>query len=394
MKKINHLLFSGKIPFKSTGTSMLPILYPDDIIYFKKIPFSKIKVNDIVVFKKNSQLITHRVIYKNKKHVITKGDNNPKSDGKIFPKQIIGKVYQIKRNDQIIKPETLYLIQSTHYFEEIVKIKKEFDRQKINYVFLKGLPLHLYFEGAHPSRLYADCDVLIDKTDFAKAEKILFKYGYQKADTALSFLQKKLKNKESENTYWKNINGFGVVFDIHLEVVFMMTQLGDLNPLYSQKLIDQMTKEFLQTRQKIKILGEQFWILNFDFLIVYLALHLFHHNFTGAFRYQFLDTVVRKYQILKIKNQKYLSNIKNIINKYQINNFVYPAFYLLKKYYQTPLPPLFLKFIKPLHFYTFTLLHLYTFTRLYKINIFNDEPRVNAGIKRFLNLFFLSPNPL
>ena len=29
-----------------------------------------------------------------------------------------------------------------------------------------------------------------------------------------------------------------------------------------------------------------------------------------------------------------------------------------------------------------------------KINIFDDEPRIKAGITRFKNLFFLSPNPI
>ncbi|MGB9707692.1 MAG: signal peptidase I, partial [Microgenomates group bacterium] len=109
---INKIIQNLSLPLKSQGQSMFPLLQENDIVFFKKIPFSKIKINDIIVFKKNSQLITHRVIYKNKKYLITKGDNNPKSDGKIFSKQIIGKVYQIKRNGQIIKPETLYLIQS------------------------------------------------------------------------------------------------------------------------------------------------------------------------------------------------------------------------------------------------------------------------------------------
>ena len=195
-KILNKLLKLKTLPLKSTGESMLPILYENDVVYFKKITFSEIKVNDLIVFKKKNQLITHRVIYKTKNYLITKGDNNLNSDGKIYPKQILGKVYQIKRNGQIFKPETIYLIQSTHYFSEIVKIKNQFDKEKINYVFLKGLPLHLYFEGTHPKRLYADCDVLVDKRDFDKAEKILFSFGYQKADTSLSSFQKSFKIKK------------------------------------------------------------------------------------------------------------------------------------------------------------------------------------------------------
>jgi signal peptidase I len=380
-KKLLHL---KTLPLKSTGQSMLPILRPNDIVYFKKTPFLKIKVNDLIIFKKKNQLITHRVIYKTKKYLITKGDNNPNSDGKIYPKQILGRVYQIKRNGQIFKPETFYLIQSTHYFSEIIKIKKEFDKENINYVFLKGLPLHLYFEGKHPQRLYADCDVLIDKKDFQKAEEILFSFGYQKADTSLSSFQKKLQDKKVENAYFKTINGFTVVFDLHLEVVFMMTQLGKLEALYPQKLIDDLTEEFLKTKRKIKINNEKFLILDTCYLILYLALHLFHHNFSGAFRYDFLDKVIKKSKI-SIKSWQ---EIVLIIKKYQLNNFVFAVFFLLKKYYKTSVPPLFIRSIQPINPLTRKLIN-----KLTKINIFNDESRIRAGIKRFLYLFIFSPSP-
>ena len=388
MEKIfKKLLRLKSIPLKSTGQSMLPILRPNDIVYFKKTPFLKIKVNDLIIFKKKNQLITHRVIYKTKKYLITKGDNNLNFDGKIYPKQILGKVYQIKRNGQIFKPETFYLIQSTHYFSEIIKIKKEFDKENINYVFLKGLPLHLYFEGTHPKRLYADCDVLIDKKDFQKAEEILLKNHYQKAELHWSKTAKKMQKKELEATFYKKTNQFIITFDIHLQLVDLsIVHLGHFNELYPQKLIDDLTEEFLKTKRKIKINNEKFLILNNYYLILYLSLHLFHHNFSGAFRYDFLDKVIKKSKI-SIKSWQ---EIALIIKKYQLNNFVFPVFFLLKKYYQSPIPKNFFKKIqpKPLH-------NVYTmFTQyLHEINIFNDESRIRAGIKRFLYLFIFSPSP-
>jgi hypothetical protein len=364
---------------------MQPILWQNDIVYFKKTAFSKIKVNDMIVFYQKKQIICHRVIYKTDKYLVTKGDNTLLPDGKVYPGRILGKVYQIKRNGRFFDPQTLYLIQSTHYFNEIIKIKNEFDRQKINYLFLKGLPLHLYFEGEHPKRLYADCDVLVDQKDFNRAEKILYRFGYQKGDTSLSSLQKKLKDKEVENAYWKTINNFSVVFDLHTEVVFMMTQLGKLDQLYQQRLINQLTEEFLATKKKIKINDEQFLILHFEFLILYLALHLFHHNFQGSFRFQFFDIVVRKSKL----NARNWHKIGETIAKYQLNNFVYPVFYLAKKYYQTPIPNFFLKQIQPVNRLTRKLTNKLSLT-----DILTEEPRLKAGVNRFKNLFFLSPNPL
>lgn len=386
MKTLLSLIKSQKsFPLKSHGQSMFPVLQENDIVYFKKISFSTIAVNDLIVFRKKRQIICHRVIYKGKSFVIIKGDNSFKNDGKIYKRQILGRVYQVKRNGRFFNPETLYLIQSTHYFNEIVKIKSEFDRQKINYLFLKGLPLHLYFEGAHPKRIYADCDVLIDKKDFEKAQKILLKFGYKKADTSLSSLQKKLKDKEIENAYWKVINGFSVVFDLHTEVVFMMTQLGKIDCLYSEIKIDQLTNDFLSVKRKVKINNRHFFILDKNILILYLALHLFHHNFAGAFRYQFLDTVIRKH---KRRLKSIYSQIKKLVQEYELEGFVYPVFLLLKKYYKTPVPANFLIEIKPKKKYQLW----YINTKVLKKNIFDDQTRIKAGVERFVNLFILSSN--
>ncbi|MCM8788057.1 MAG: nucleotidyltransferase family protein, partial [Candidatus Omnitrophica bacterium] len=240
----------------------------------------------------------------------------------------MGKIYQVKRNGQIFNPESLYLFQSTHYFEEIVKIKNEFDRQNINYVFLKGLPLHLYFEKTHPKRIYLDCDVLVAPRDFDKAQKILFQLGYKKAQTELTPQHEKLKDKQIENAYYKIINGFSVVFDLHLEVVFMMTQLGRLEALYPQKLIDRLTGEFLKTKRQVKINNEFFWILNTKYLILYLALHFFHHNFGGGFRLAFLDRIIRKVcqsEFTWTSQPKIFKQVQDEILRYQLQNFLYPV---------------------------------------------------------------------
>ena len=360
----NSLLKNIRFIAVTEGVSMTPFILARDGLFIKPQSFKKLKVNDIVVFQRKNKLITHRIIFKNDKNCITKGDNKLISDGLIDPKQIIGKVYQIKRNKKIINLETQYLLQSTLYFQEIIKIKNAFEKAGVDFVFLKGLPLHLYFEKTHPKRIYADCDVLVAKKDFPKTEIIIKKFGYRKNDG---------KNKQVENNYIKFINGFAVIFDIHLEAAFLMTQFSGLEALYPQKLIDQLTVDLLNNKRPIKINGEKFFILNSKFLILYLALHLFHHNFRGAFRYQFLDKVIRSSHL---KNKDWQC-IDKKITEYRLGNFVYPVFILLKKYFKTSIP----YFVRvgrdrPLH-----------------LNIFNDQPRLQAGINRFKNIFSLSPSP-
>lgn len=403
MKKILEKIIKKQLkkqpfPLISVGESMIPLLYPQDKVYLQSVVFSAIKVNDIVAFKKNGQLICHRVIYKGKNYLIAKGDNGFQIDGKIKPKNILGKIEEVKRGGKIFNLNFLYLIQSTHYFEEIVKIKKKLEEAKVNFVFLKGLPLHLYYQGSHPRRFYADCDVLVEKKDFEKAQKILFSFGYQKVDTGLSSTHKKLNTEKVENVYSKKIKDWWVSFDLHLEVVFMMTQFGGLEALYQQTFIDRLTEKFLNNKKQIIINREKFFILNSKFLIFYLALHFFHHNFQGAFRLEFLAAVIKK----EGRKKKIWQEIGAAINDCNLNNFVYPAFVLAKKYYQLHIPKRFLREIAPKNNLTFKLLRLadkigvftyYPLIKPRKINIFKEAPRIKAGVWRFLNLFFLSPSP-
>ncbi|MFA5770290.1 MAG: nucleotidyltransferase family protein [Patescibacteria group bacterium] len=351
---------------QADGESMLPLLHPKDLVNYQRISFSKIKTNDLILAFKKNLAFTHRVIYKTDKYLITKGDNNLESDGKISPNQIIGRVISVKRKNKIIDPEMVYLIQSSLYFKEIVKIIDTFEKNNINYVFLKGLPVHLYYEKSHPRRIYQDADILIDKPHFEKAVEILTKFGYRSADSSLSPIQKKFKDKIVEIAFYKIVNGFPVVFDIHLDPAFMMTQIGNLEALYPQKLINELTQEMLKNKKEIKVNNKKFFILNSSFLILYLALHFFHHNFTGAFRLEFLDLVIRK--------NNYLMNdrLRDSIKKYKLQNFVSPVFYLLKKYYQTP--------------FLFSTYHPHI---LYRSSSIFDS----SGIKRFLLLFSLSPFP-
>jgi len=386
---INFVLYKkNKFSLKARGSSMLPLLKSGDLVYYQRINFSKLLINDLVLVKKQNFFFTHRVIYKTPKYVITKGDNNLESDGKVFPKQIISKVIKVKRGSRELTPESLYLIQSTHYLQEIVKINTAFAQKGLKYLFLKGLPLHLYYEKAHPRRLYADCDVLVNSKYLSLATKILKKHGYQQANKELSAGLKKIKNYEPELVFYKKLaSGFMVTFDLHQELVFQMTELGKLNNFYSQNMLSQFTSAAFFKKRLIRLNKASYPIFSANYLILYLALHLFHHNFEGAFRYQFLCEVIKKESG---KARFSWAEVEMLIKKYRLQSFVYPVFVLLKKYYFAKLPSKFLQSIKPQ-----SQLQQKVVTRIIKnTDIFSTEPRIKAGIRRFTYLFLLSPESL
>lgn len=284
----------------------------------------------------------------------------------------------------MIDKNKLYLIQSTLYFQEILKIKKTFEKENIDFVFLKGLPLHLYFEKTHPKRIYGDCDILVAKTSYIKTGQILNSCGFKKSNTSYSFLHHKLKNKLTEAEYKKTIRGIPIVFDIHYEVVFLMNQLGKLDSLYPQKFIDKLTEVFLETKKAVTYQNEKYSILNTQYLILYLALHFFHHNYKGIYRLELLEEIITN-QSKKINWRKLEKDIKY----YNLLNFIYPAFIILQKYFKSSIPTKFLDSIKPQQDKLD-----YIGKKIMAADILGEEDKLQAGINRFKNLFFLSPNPL
>ncbi len=396
MKHIITLLKKkSSFSLQAEGISMLPLLWPGDTVYYRKIRFGRLKINDVVIAIKSNRIFIHRVIYKKGNYVVTKGDNNMESDGKIYNRQIVGSVYQFKRQGRIIHLDSLYLLQSSYYFEELVKLNRKFEKGKINFLYLKGLPLHLYIEKSHPKRIYADTDILIDKKSWKETLNILEKDGFSQAETSLSTLHKILKNKETEVLYYKTTGSITISLDVHLEAGFLFSQLGRLDELYSQRYLESMMNEFIITKQYISIQKIKFPILSNEWMIIYLSLHFYHHNFRGAFRLELIDKVINKVlkadkeSVVRNKEKNIWNNMSKKITKYRLQNFVYPVFSLAKKYFNTTIPETFFSSIKP-DGYKFR----YIQKNIINAKIFNDESRISAGVNKFKNLFFLSHTPI
>jgi hypothetical protein len=161
-----------------------------------------------------------------------------------------------------------------------------------------------------------------------------------------------------------------------------MTQIRDISPLYSKKKITEMSNNFLNQKKIIKIASNNFPILSENNMLIYLSLHFFHHNFRGIFRMEFLHIFIKtNYQ----KNIVW-ADIMNKINHYEIVNFIFPVFILLKKYFQTPIPSYFID--------NLAIRNNKYFKKVTHIRIFDDQGRGEAGIERLLNIFNFSNSPI
>lgn len=95
MKKSN-----SKLQLTVAGTSMLPVIDDGDSVCFQK-PL-RYHLGDILVFERSPGIvITHRLLYKTKKHLYIKGDSTVAID-KVNYSSVLGAVCEIKKTDRSI----------------------------------------------------------------------------------------------------------------------------------------------------------------------------------------------------------------------------------------------------------------------------------------------------
>ena len=82
--------------FQVETGSMVPTIQIDDIVIVKIT--DKIGKDDIIAFKQDNNIITHRIIEINDDQIVTKGDANNAIDEKISSTQVVGKVVHTLKN--------------------------------------------------------------------------------------------------------------------------------------------------------------------------------------------------------------------------------------------------------------------------------------------------------
>lgn len=139
----------GYKTFTIISGSMEPTINIDDIIITKNINSSNdIKIDDIITFKTNNEIVTHRVIEIEKKGdntvYTTKGDKNEVTDivkieydqieGKYFRKiPLLGKVLSILKNKVIFESIIVFLVLCFLWQNKMVKRKVERSKKRKRY---------------------------------------------------------------------------------------------------------------------------------------------------------------------------------------------------------------------------------------------------------------------
>jgi signal peptidase I len=98
----------GTLRLEVTGLSMLPSVWPGDILFIERCLMREIAVGDIVLFARQGKLVAHRVLHKtaagDNPHAITRGDALLSPDDAVSPAELLGSVRHILRAGEYVKP--------------------------------------------------------------------------------------------------------------------------------------------------------------------------------------------------------------------------------------------------------------------------------------------------
>jgi signal peptidase I len=98
----------GSLRLRVTGLSMLPSVWPGDLLLIRRQQIDQVYPGDIVLFARHGRLIAHRVVFKTDDleapSLITQGDALPSQDSPISPAQLLGKVSGILRAGEWVQP--------------------------------------------------------------------------------------------------------------------------------------------------------------------------------------------------------------------------------------------------------------------------------------------------
>lgn len=101
---IAALKLGKSVRIRSLGCSMLPSIWPGDVLLIENALSERFEPGDIVVIRKSSELLIHRLVSKGTSWV-TRGDAMSQADQPVKPEDVLGKVKKIQRGNQVRTPD-------------------------------------------------------------------------------------------------------------------------------------------------------------------------------------------------------------------------------------------------------------------------------------------------
>ena len=82
----------GKVYLKVAGASMVPVLWPGDLVTVRSCDSSELQPGSIVVFRQNERLVVHRLMHWVGDCVVARGDARLRYDQPVKAGEVLGRV--------------------------------------------------------------------------------------------------------------------------------------------------------------------------------------------------------------------------------------------------------------------------------------------------------------
>jgi signal peptidase I len=92
----------GGIRVRAFGTSMLPTIWPGDILLIQSTFPDELAPGDVVLVKGEKSILIHRLVKSNGPDWITRGDAMTHNDPAVAPADVLGRVSRIHRGNSLL----------------------------------------------------------------------------------------------------------------------------------------------------------------------------------------------------------------------------------------------------------------------------------------------------
>jgi hypothetical protein len=101
---VDLMLATGRADIRAFGLSMLPSIWPGDLLTIQSAQAPDISAGDIVAIRQNGHWLVHRVVGRSATQLITRGDCVPANDPPAHIDDLIGKVVLVARESKEFVP--------------------------------------------------------------------------------------------------------------------------------------------------------------------------------------------------------------------------------------------------------------------------------------------------
>jgi hypothetical protein len=95
---------SGSLRLRAWGSSMLPSIWPGDILNIQRRELKQIAAGETAVFFPGSRMTAHRVVSHHCTFLVTQGDSVPQPDAPVTAENLLGVVVSIERGGKLFAP--------------------------------------------------------------------------------------------------------------------------------------------------------------------------------------------------------------------------------------------------------------------------------------------------